>query len=307
MVFKRIFSLCFVCVLFLGLGLSFAVPASADGDGLGRWQYAVIPFEEIRFGTGYRSTVTFAGTNTVADSDVAVTSELGVTQFVIGGRTPDTPVGYNTHGDVEIHMAPTYSIRLVARDFVLNKENLEWLSMTFGDDGATGRVEWEFNIRTISTTVANSEGVRSYDIVNRSIPGSRDVDNYENLVPYMMPGLNMFTPHQFVYVDEFVITFTTNSDVGLTYWDFQYDVAGSSVELSAWFDQFNLKRETIIQNIVTEDGDPVFMGSVSLVDWLSHAIGGILDFELWDGFTINELIEFVVVMGLVFWFLTMLI
>ena len=65
---------------------------------------------------------------------------------------------------------------------------------------------------------------------------------------------------------------------------------------NSWINSYDLTFEQIVV-------DPSNPSDVSLVDWLAVAVGGFLDFELWPGMSLNQLLWVCLVVGILFWFL----
>lgn len=67
-----------------------------------------------------------------------------------------------------------------------------------------------------------------------------------------------------------------------------------------WLNSQRLSSETVVV-------DPSNPAGVNFVDWLTVAIGGFLDFELWPGMSLNELLWVCLVIGILFTFFKMIV
>lgn len=79
-----------------------------------------------------------------------------------------------------------------------------------------------------------------------------------------------------------------------TYDQFELSITGSGAgraSVADWVRQFKYYAPS------TDIGDANF------VSWLSGAIGDIFEIELWPGFSLNDLFNVVLIIGLVFWFM----
>lgn len=303
---KRVVPLFFVVLIVVCIS---SIGVSASGSGLGRLQFSVIPFTEIGYDSMYRTKVDFAGNLTVCDSPVFVDvteslagdASTAVVQTVYGGSDRDHGLGTrpNNQANVEIQVPmDQLSIRLYARDFVLNRSEFQFLSMGFGQDYVDGNVAWDIVLYTVKTP---NEG--DYVLDRRRITGNADIRSGENFVDKIMPHVTLFEGRPYIFFERFDLTFTSDQDVPDGYFDFQYSVAPSSFGVDNWFEQYNLNHVNLTELTM----NPANPDDVSFVRWLGKAVGSFLEWELWNGFSLNQLIEFIVVIGLVFWFITLLI
>lgn len=133
---------------------------------------------------------------------------------------------------------------------------------------------------TLSNIPFGENGVDLFDLIDQAITDFTFRDG-EYLY---LPLLNVRFFFDDMNLDELAMHIeTTNRNVPNSY--------------SMWFNQFDLPRSVVV-NPVDPDG-------VDLVDWLSVAVGGFLDFELWPGMSLNELLWACLVIGVLFVFLRM--
>lgn len=303
---KRVVPLFFVVLIVVCIS---SIGVSASGSGLGRLQYSVVPFTEIGYDSMYRTKVDFAGNLTIANSPMFVdvtesysgdSSTATVQTVYAGSDSVDGPITIpNKIANVEIQVPRDQtSIRLFARNFVLNRSTFESMSMGFGEDYDRGNVAWDIDLYIVKVP---NEG--DYQLVKKSITGSKDIDSSYNFVKDIMHTVNLYEGRPYIFFEKFELTFTTYQDVPDGWFDFHYSVAPSTFSLDNWFEQYHFERVNLTELTM----NPANPDDVSFVRWLGKAVGSFLEWELWNGFSLNQLIEFIVVIGLVFWFITLLI
>lgn len=280
--FKRIISLVLTLVFVVCL---FVLPVSATGESTSR-KYAVIPFTTVSFGSNFQYYTEFSGLVVDSNGGYQTVDSENMTQIV--------SVGENY--DVDLYAIPgTRDIRFKATDFVLNVNQFDHLDITFGNDEYSGTVIFNATIVTV-VPMGNS-----YVTVDHVISSIIQVRSGENFYRQILDKIGSQASSQYVYFKHFTLTCSTKADVADGYFRIVGDVASQLPSTSNWFNQLLLKHTT---NVVVDAANP---DDVSFVDWLAVALGSFLEFELWPGFSLNQLFEFVVVIGLLFWFITLLI
>lgn len=101
---------------------------------------------------------------------------------------------------------------------------------------------------------------------------------------------------EFVLLDDFYLSFS--SDTPITKFNMRQNSQSTRYTFRNWFDSKDLTGQTVVV-------DPSNPSGINLVNWLSVAIGGFLDFELWPGMSLNQLLWVCLVIGILFAFLKM--
>lgn len=102
----------------------------------------------------------------------------------------------------------------------------------------------------------------------------------------------------YVLLDDFYLSFS--SDTPITKFNMRQNSQSTRYTFRNWFDSQDLSGKTVVV-------DPSNPSGVDLVSWLSVAVGGFLDFQLWPGMSLNELMWIILVIGVLFWFLKLTI
>lgn len=104
-----------------------------------------------------------------------------------------------------------------------------------------------------------------------------------------------YVPSSYVLLTdlEVVMEDFSNDDQWIT---FRIDLRQNRPSVQKWIDQYQLPYKT---EVIINPSDP---SEVSFVDWLVVAVSGFLDFELWPGMSLNEIMWVILVIGVMFWF-----
>lgn len=102
----------------------------------------------------------------------------------------------------------------------------------------------------------------------------------------------------FILLDDFYLSFS--SDTPITKFNMRQNNQTVRYSFGDWLDSKDLSSSTVVV-------DPSNPSGVNFVDWLQVAIGGFLDFELWPGMSLNELLWVCLVIGILFTFLKMVV
>lgn len=148
-----------------------------------------------------------------------------------------------------------------------------------------------------------AEDASGNDYVAKRVNFSRlDLNSYGtgyssvNIADYVydLVVANDSSPSSVVCLENFKVSVESNDPIsGFTMYQPAMDVIGSPY---GWINGSDLP----IQDVVVDPSDPV---EVDFVDWLGVAIGGFLDFELWPGMSLNELLWVCLVIGILFTFM----
>lgn len=102
----------------------------------------------------------------------------------------------------------------------------------------------------------------------------------------------------YVLLYDFYIKFTSDSPI--VRFNMRQNNQTDRYNFGDWFDS----QELVSKTVVVDSSDP---SGVNLVDWLQVAVGGFLDFELWPGMSLNELLWVCLVIGILFTFFEMIV
>lgn len=277
---KKILSvlLCLVLVLCL------AVSASAAGHGNGTVRYSVIPFDVVSAydGDSLMEYASYVAKDGVSDSTESNSAGLGQSCSVV---TNDG--SFDIRNNVSCFNAPS-AIRLVAHNFTLRVADLKRLTVSAGSTTSGGVYA---RVRGSYTLIA--DGVSTYYPLRFSFDRSNtdSIVDVGALISAELPDDASIVCFEYLYLDL--------DGKGISA-DGEYTVRMSSSPMpqppiSDWLSTYNLTIERIST------------GAQNLSDWLVDAIGGFLDFELLPGMSLNGIVQFVVVIGMVFLLLTLLV
>jgi hypothetical protein len=279
---KKILSV-FLLLTFI---FSLSVCASAAGYTDTQVRYSVIPFNYIQTSDLYYS-AEYAGTVSHDGSAVTVTVP-GLEQYV------ETVSGDGSFRIRNVVSCTDYfsGIRLHATNVVVHWPTF-LMTIQAGIPDTSGGVYTAYNFGIEEIAHGSSVYYLNTHEFSGSVSGGEF--DFRSLVQTLAGSASWFDSSGYVFF-EYIDLVCTGIGVSAT-GDYSVTQASStsipSVEL--WFDQYNLP---------TVRGD---VGTVDLVGWLTTSIGSFLSFKLIPGVSISSLIEFIVVIGLVFWFLTLLI
>lgn len=277
---KKILSVLLCLVLVLGL----AVSAAAAGHGGGAVRYSVIPFDVVSAygGDGLMEYASYVAKEGVSDSTESNSAGLGQSCSVV---TNDG--SFDIRNYITCYESPS-SIRLVAHNFTLRVADLKRFTVSAGSStngGVYARVRGSY--------VIIAGGNQQYHPVSFSFDRSStdSIVDVGALISAELPDNNSIVCFEYLYLD------LDGKGVSA---DGEYTVRMSSSSMpqpsvSDWIDTLELPIERISS------------GAVNLTDWLVDAIGGFLDFQLFPGMSLNGIIQFVVVIGMVFLLLTLLV
>lgn len=276
------------------------LPAFAASGSAPTW-YSVLPFDEVRLNTNSsRQTIlpwagdlwlSSASDSTVTDSTSSYS--IANSRFNLSDEDVSFDVAFSNA------VGSFASIELYAYSALIKVNDLRDKSFTvgFGVDGDLGaRVTISFNAHrlTLLTDSYRDESKR-FTSTARCPAGT----NILGLISDMLTDGN-FVPSDVVYLSDLSVTFDDmeNDDQWIS---FSVDCRQSRPSFTKWVDQYSLPYQTVIEY---SPSDP---SGVNFVDWLSVAVGGFLDFQLWPGMSLNEIMWIILVVGILFWFIKLTI
>lgn len=168
------------------------------------------------------------------------------------------------------------------------------VAFSHGTVGVSGRVSIAFTAAKINQTSD------SYSVTTKSFSAS-NLDFGEDGVDLMDLIDTTLTDYtyregEYVYLTNLSVRFFLD-DLELTDVLMHVESVGRSSPstYAQWFSQYNL-----IRSVVVNPADP---SGVDFVDWLTIAVSGFLDFELWPGMSLSQVLWVILVVGVMFWFL----
>lgn len=289
--FKRI---CVVALIVSVVSSLLIIPASAVSSGSGAVRYSILPFDEVCFGTNFNDRQPWPS------NDIRLGNIFyAITEGPFAGF--DLTWGANQLHTVVYTNAGNRAMRLIGSNHIVDMNALRVsnsISVDFGTDGdLSGDVDFYVEGVAYELVAGN------YTPVSFRVQGicQKVANSWGNIGTEIANAISAETSARYVYLTFYFL------ELRCTYDEFDgkfnINIRGSNTypTFYAWANQFNMTHETIIQV------DPADPSDVSFVDWIGVAVGGFFDFELWPGMTLGEIIEFILVFGLVFWFLTMVI
>lgn len=261
------------------------------------YYYSVLPFDSVRLVESSSSVIVLPWAGGVWSS-VSDDASIGYPDAGYGFTNVSPSFGDNLIIFDMALSAPTSSFNEVvfyADDAVISTSALRDASyvISFGlDSGVSARVTISFTACRI-VELDNSYQVQTKAFYD-SYHASDSLDIMECISEMMTDG--NYVPSSYVRLTDLTVSISdcTAEDNWLL---FRSDVRSSRPDLSDWFAQYKLTYKT---EIIYNAADP---SDVSFVDWLAVAVGGFLDFELWPGMSLNEIMWVVLVAGVLFWFL----
>lgn len=170
------------------------------------------------------------------------------------------------------------------------------VSFSQGTVGVSGRVSISFTAaKIIRSSDTYSVQTKTFNASNVSF-GVDGIDLMD-LIDSTLTDLS-YREGEYVYLPILSVRFFLD-DLDLTEVLMHTEVVGrnSPNTYSQWFNQYELYRSVIV--------NPADPSDIDFTDWLQSAIGGFLDFELWPGMSLNELLWACLVIGVLFVFLRM--
>ena len=167
------------------------------------------------------------------------------------------------------------------------------VSFSQGTVGVSGRVSISFTAAKINTSSDSySIQTKSFSASNVSF-GDGGID-LMHLIDSALTDLS-YRDGDYVYLPTLSVRFFFD-DYDLTEVLMHTEVVRrtSPRTYTQWFNQYELNRSVIV--------NPADPSDVNFVDWLQTAIGGFLDFQLWPGMSLNEIMWVILVVGVLFWF-----
>lgn len=167
------------------------------------------------------------------------------------------------------------------------------VSFSQGTVGVSGRVSISFTAAKINTT-SDTYSVQTKNFSASNVPFGTDGVDLMQLIDSALTDLS-YRDGDYVYLPNLSVRFFFD-DFDLTEVLMHTEVVRrtSPRTYTQWLNQYDLNRSVIIN-----PSDP---SGVNFVDWLQTAIGGFLDFELWPGMSLNEIMWVILVVGVLFWF-----
>ena len=297
---KRHLQRCGALIGVLLLMCCMILPVSAASGSGSEW-YSVLPIDGVRLIQSSSSVVDLPWSPDVfLSGSKDLTSGDGSAGYGVTSILSDFDSRRVTY-DVSFHdsLSSFNSVVLYSDNCFVNTSDLRNKSfmISCGYDGSDGcRVDISFTANRVSTV--GSDYVVSEKSFSKGFHAGSDT-NILGLISSMLTDGN-FVPSDVVYLTDLEITLSLfeNDDQWI---QFGTDVRRSRPTAADWFEQYDLSVETVI---IYDAADP---SDVSFVDWLQVAVGGFLDFELWPGMSLNELLWIILVAGVLFWFMKLTI
>lgn len=272
------------------------LPASAASGSGSEW-YSVLPIQGVRFIQSSSAVVDLPWSpDLFMSGSQDLTAGDGTVGYGVTSISSDFDNRYVTY-DVAFYdnLASFNSIVLYSDSCFINVSDLrnKAFLISCGYDGSDGcRVDISFTANRIHTV--GSDYSVEHKTFSEGFHAGPDT-NIMGLISSMLTDGN-FVPSDVVYLTNLQITLALfeNDDQWI---QFATDVRRTRPTAVDWFDQYRLPIENVI---VYDSADP---SDVSFVDWLVVAVGGFLDFELWPGMSLNEIMWVILVIGILFWFL----
>jgi hypothetical protein len=297
---KRLRKLSFCFFSLILIFVSMVAPAFAASGSSPQW-YSVLPFDEVRLDS---SSVRFSVLPWLGDSwlSLADPSDVGDSY---GGYSLSDPRLSQTDESVSFDvafsssLASFSSIELYATSSFIKLRDLREKSFSVGfgfDSDAAARCSISFLAYRI--TLSGD----SYIMESKRFSSTQHIPSGTNILSLISDMISdgNFLPSDVVYLSGLSVKFEDfeNDDQWLS---FDIDLRQSRPTYSSWFAQYSLPHQTVIEYAPS---DPQ---GVNFVDWLSVAVGGFLDFELWPGMSLNEIMWIILVVGILFWFIKLTI
>lgn len=279
---KKLFSIALVAVLVLSL----SVPAFCSGQGSSTRRYSAVQFDSVAY------------------SDNAFISEYGGNVFAESSVCLVNTPGFEFYGEIQTEIPTFYSrtvvtttdyfspIRLRAENVVVRWADLHFI-ITAGIPDTSGGVyvQYAYSIAEVRT------GVTSYYWGSTPVSGSVSNARFDfvDIVEGTAPASSGFDSDAIVFFDYIDLTVEGLAVSATGDYTIEQNTLLAPLRFSEWFADQSLP----ITQVPT--------GGVNLTAWLATSLRSVLDFELLPGIDISSLLEFVVVIALVFWFLTLLI
>ena len=223
----------------------------------------------------------------------------------IGGIDITSTYSDNSDGMVNIDYSlssSTYRMRLFVNDVVLSSS-----SFLSGDKYLVFRFYDGASSVSASATISYTLGY-VYEGNNYLLRGSMGQINVSNVNTVdisqliaddvVSKGYSSADLGDYVLLSNLDITFDGSSP--FTKFNIRQPLQSNGPTLSNWFDSQELRTNSVVV-------DPSNPAGVNFVDWLTVAIGGFLDFELWPGMSLNELLWVCLVIGILFTFFKMIV
>lgn len=278
---KRIFAVAIAVVV---LCSAFVVSASAYAS-TSIPRYSAIQFAYVGFGTNYNVKQEYTA-NVVGTSLYQFTGPVANT--IVSSARDSIFVEYNTG-------ASYLSIRMHADTQVVDLEQLRNMTfeVTIGTDG-----DLPGSFRVTGSVIV-------YELTNGSWkPVYRPFDSRVNFSGAGNIGVELAEAISAVTNDRYVLLNYLNVDVASTYsqgdgfdgvYYFEIPSVSTPPSYALYANQYDLFNQTVVDASSPADGD--------FVDWLVVAVTNFMTIELWPGFSLNQLLSVVVVIGILFAFL----
>lgn len=294
----RKLSLCFFSLILIFV--SMVAPSFAASGSTPQW-YSVLPFDEVRLNT---SGSRFTTLPWLGDSWLSLADPSEVKDSVAGYSIVD-PVFSQVSESVSFEVAFSASvgsfssIELCSSASLIKVSDLRDKSFTVGfglDSDQAARCTISFNANRLTLLTD------SYRIETKAFSETHHVSSGTNILSLISDMLTdgNFVPSDIVLLSSLSVKFEDfeNDDQWLS---FDSDLRQSRPSFRDWVNQYSLPHQTVIEYAPS---DPQ---GVNFVDWLSVAVGGFLDFELWPGMSLNEIMWIILVVGILFWFIKLTI
>lgn len=276
---KKILSIIMVVALLCGITCS----VSAAGDGSGVTRYAVLPFDTVTVYDGdsiseYACVVSREGRSVYVEAPGIALSQTST--IVTNDGSMDI------RANISCEDGPS-AIVLTGRNVVMRVGDLKRLTVSAGNNTSGGCVA-----RISGTFLRLAPLFSVYGVV----PTSFERSSTDSIVDVRAMLLSELPNESVVLFETITLRLEGVSSSADGYYTIRMSSASSPMpSVTEWVNGFTL----LIQRISA--------GAVNLADWLVDAIGSFLEFQLLPGMSLNSIIQFVVVVGIVFWFITLLI
>ena len=277
---KKILSVLLIVVLLCCLVVS--VSAAGNGNTV---YYSVVPFEEVQWGRGYLTFDSFAGNSAGAGN-----------RYTVAGKNCSQVVSSSSSRvDVEVYGPGEAPVRFYASDIVVNLNKLQQLEFSRDPLELEANTTVNVSFTVEKMVVSSGRWVPESKTFSFSSTDAGSVDISQDVILYVAS----FTTSDVVLFKEFSVV-VSGGPVGLA------EPAPTGIIVSSTSSPSTVNGWLLNYNMGTSSsGDASVVPS--LVDWLVQSVGAFLDFELFPGMSINGILQFIVVVGFVFWFITLLI
>lgn len=283
------------CTLLLLCSLALPAFASTSGGNVGNTIYqSGAPIDYITFVSGPQAGSVYDWAFNSAREGAQPIFSFGSTPFSSGASYRD--------GKISGTFAATGTFDLFTNNLIVTQNYNMILSNYYDDDPISFL---EISVSGKCVYIQGDTDSKNYDMVEK--PFSRIYTNFVGgsvdigqLVRDQVAFTNGTTSVGLspTMVSDLTIRVKYNVEAGYTgnvLIDIEVSTRDRSVLYQQWLDSLDLKAYVYSP------------GSFDVSDWLEAAVGGFLEFELFPGFSINKIFWLVLVIGIMLWFITLMI